>query len=409
MPESSPDVTSTDGRARLRPPRVTIVGGGPAGAAMSLALAAHAVPALVLEREATPRPKPGECLSSGFKRLLARLGVADLLESGAHRPFPAMTSAWELPEPHERDLLFEADGEGWLLDRTAFETRLAEAARARGTLWRQGYQVTRVAPLEQGGWRLTVDCAHGGLDLETDFVIDATGRSASVARMMGIPRLRFDGLVGSWALLAPEDGAEAPRARGGAIHIEAVRSGWWYAARLADGCLSVVRFADRALLNPGAFLEALHETRQVSAMLEGRAFRLVRPPTAHPAHSARLAEPCGPGWFAIGDAAASFDPLSSYGIGSALGTGFYAAQALLSVWEGNDTGYDTYRYLVERRYQRYLDSLRERYRAVTRWPDEPFWRQRSELRSSAGGAVRGGTDGKTEQEEPQRGEHREAQ
>jgi flavin-dependent dehydrogenase len=332
---------------------------------------------LVLERESTPRPKPGECLSPGFKRLLTRLGVPELFESGAHRPFPAIASAWEQPEPVERDLVFEPEGEGWLLDRTTFETQLAEAARTRGVLWRQGYQVTRVTPSEHGGWRLTVDRAGRSLELDADFVIDATGRAASVARMIGIPRLRFDGLVGSWALLAREGGAGTPLPPAGAVHIEAVPSGWWYTARLVDGSLSVVRFADHALLDPSAFLEALRETRHGAALLGERAVHFVRPPTAHSAHSARLAEPCGPGWFAIGDAAASFDPLSSYGIGSAMGTGFYAAQALLSAWEGDDTGYDSYRYLIGSRYQRYLDTLQERYRAVTRWADEPFWSQRA--------------------------------
>jgi flavin-dependent dehydrogenase len=353
---------------------------------------------LVLEREATPRPKPGECLSPGFKRLLARLGVADLVESGAHRPFPAIASAWEQPEPVERDLVFEADGEGWLLDRTVFETRLAETARARGALWRQGCQVTRVTPSKQGGWWLTAASARGSVDIEADFVVDATGRAAAVARRLGVPRMRFDGLVGSWGLLVPEGGGRSALPTGGAVHIEAMPSGWWYAARLADGSLSVVRFADRALLDPEAFLGALHETRHVSALLRGQAFRFARPPTAHPAHSARLAEPCGPGWFAIGDAATSFDPLSSYGIGSAMGTGFYAAQALLTCWAGDDTGYDAYRSLIASRYQLYLDTLEERYRAVTRWPEEPFWRQRSgqppaTARRKIGRKVQGGARG----------------
>ena len=112
------------------------------------------------------------------------------------------------------------------------------------------------------------------------------------------------------------------------------------------------------------------------ALLGGRAFRLSESPTAHPAHSSRLTRACGPGWFAVGDAAASFDPLSSYGIGSALGTGFYAAQAIVSAWAGEATSLEAYRYLIDSRYPHYLDRLRERYQAVSRWPDAPFWERR---------------------------------
>ncbi|MCY1079214.1 tryptophan 7-halogenase [Archangium lansingense] len=374
MDASSPDATSTSQRARSRPPRVLIAGGGPGGAATAIALAAHGIQALVLERTAGLRYKPGECLSPGFKPLLARLGLSDLLESGTYRPFTGMASAWERAEPTERNLLFEVNGEGWLLDRAAFEARLAEVARARGALWRQGHRVAGVTRTEHGRWRVSVEGERGRFELDADFIVDATGRAAAVARMLGVERQRFDGLVGSWGLLEPIGGAPPPAAS--PIHIEAMRNGWWYVARLPDGRFSAVLFADRAVLEPEAFLAALEEAPHALTLLGGRAFRLSEPPTAHPAHSSRLKRACGPGWFAVGDAAASFDPLSSYGIGSALGTGFYAAQAIVSAWAGEATSLEAYRYLLDSRYPHYLDTLRERYRAVTRWPDAPFWERR---------------------------------
>ena len=358
-----------------RPPRVVIVGGGPAGAATAIALAGHAIPALVLERAAGPQRKPGECLSPGFKQLLGRLGLSRLLDSGAHRRFPGITSVWERAEPVARDLLFEADGEGWLLDRTAFEAQLLEAARARGAIVRRGYRVEGVARAG-AGFRVTAAGERGAVEIAADLLVDATGRAAAIARTLGSRVRRLDGLVGTWGLLEPVGGDRATSAEGGPIHIEATREGWWYAARLSGGHLSVVRFADRALLDPDEVMAALRGTRHASALLGERAFRLARPPTIHPASSARLTAPSGPGWFAVGDAAAAFDPLSSYGIGSALGTGFYAAQAIASAWAGDEAACDAYQALIERRYQVYLDALRERYRAVTRWPGAPFWRRR---------------------------------
>jgi flavin-dependent dehydrogenase len=374
MVASSPDATSTSRRGHSRPPRVLISGGGPGGAATAIALAAQGIQALVLERTEGPRSKPGECLSLGFKPLLARLGLLDLFESGTHQPFTGMASAWERAEPAERNLLFEVSGEGWLLDRAAFEAQLAKVARARGALWRQGYRVAGITRTGHDRWRVAAEGERGGFEVDADFIVDATGRAAAVARMIGVGRQRFDGLVGSWGLLEPIGAVPPPAAS--PIHIEAVRNGWWYVARLPDERFSAVLFADRAVLDPEAFLAALGEAPHALTLLGGCAFRLVGPPTAHPAHSSRLERACGPGWFAVGDAAASFDPLSSYGIGSALGTGFYAAQAIVSAWAGDAMSLDAYRYLIDSRYPHYLDTLGERYRTVTRWPDAPFWEKR---------------------------------
>jgi flavin-dependent dehydrogenase len=192
-----------------------------------------------------------------------------------------------------------------------------------------------------------------------------------VARRLGGGLQRFDRLVASWGLLELEAGPGP--GQDGPIHIEAMPDGWWYAARLPGGRLSVVRFAEGAVREPEPFLGALREARHVAALLEGDGWRWVRPPSAWPAHSARLEQVCGPGWFAVGDAAGCFDPLSSYGIGSAMGTGFYAAQALVDAWRGEPETGEAYRWLLEDRYQRYLATLGERYSAVSRWPEAPFW------------------------------------
>jgi flavin-dependent dehydrogenase len=84
----------------------------------------------------------------------------------------------------------------------------------------------------------------------------------------------------------------------------------------------------------------------------------------------------GPGWAAAGDAAASFDPLSSMGIGHALWSGTHAARLAEDVLLGPSSFAADYNEVMQRQYQQYLQLRRRYYRLERRWPDRAFWRGR---------------------------------
>ncbi|MCW2811307.1 MAG: hypothetical protein JWP61_1765, partial [Friedmanniella sp.] len=84
----------------------------------------------------------------------------------------------------------------------------------------------------------------------------------------------------------------------------------------------------------------------------------------------------GPGWLAVGDAAITFDPLASYGIGTALGAGVYAAAAVAGHLAGRPDALPRYAAVVDGLFAPYLVLRHERYTAERRWPDAPFWRRR---------------------------------
>jgi len=61
------------------------------------------------------------------------------------------------------------------------------------------------------------------------------------------------------------------------------------------------------------------------------------------AGSARLDRACGDGWLAIGDAAMSFDPISSHGLLTALSTGLAAGETSLADYQAfTDTTWRAY-------------------------------------------------------------------
>lgn len=352
-------------------PCAVLVGGGPAGAAAALVLARRGVRAVVLEARPAPVPKVGECLPPSLTPLLRHLGLEDLLERDGHLRSHGNRFVWGSPHPGERPFLAGLRGEGWHVDRALFESRLAERAASAGADWRWGW---RLLGCERAGtgWRLDLSRPDGRREhMTADFVADATGRPARLARRLGARRVRYDRLVGAAALLE----SRTPAADTYTL-VEAMPDGWWYSALLADGRLAVAFMTDADLLNLADWHRRLAETKETRARVESHGYRLTRPLRILPAESSRLDRIDGEGWLALGDAAAAYDPLSSHGIGSALGSGFYAGHAIADLLAGGAEARLAYLGILQEAYGAYLDLQRRHYAAERRWPDAPFWRRR---------------------------------
>ena len=353
---------------------VVVAGGGPAGAAAALALRRGGRRVVLLEG-AAGGSRVGESLPPAARPLLRDLGVLARVEADGHLASFGNQSAWGDASPSATDFVFDPNGTGWLLDRARFDASLCAAARDAGVEVRAG----RVEGVEGGPGRWRLRLAGGGAT-DAAWLVDATGRRCAVARRAGGVRRVDDGLLAFHARFRLSAGA--PSDRDARTTVEAVREGWWYTARVPGGERVAAFLTDRdtadraALLTVEGFRAALASARVVREILAGRGYQPAARPRGTEACGARLVSPFGEGWTAVGDAALSFDPLSSQGILTALYTGLRGAQAVLAALEGDAAALPAYATRLAEVRGAYLRNRAAAYAAERRWPDAPFWARR---------------------------------
>ena len=295
--------------------------------------------------------------------LLADMGLLDSFLAEGHGRWQVKRSVWERPEPVEADLLRDPDGLGWQLDRRRFGAWLRQVAVARGAAVLVPATVDAISR-EGGGWRVDLETASGPAPVRARVVIDAGGRSAPLAARLGARRRRTDRLVCGWV----EGHDRRPGRPGrhgspGTTYLEAVPGGWWYTAGLPDGRRLVAFHTDNdldeaAIARHGLGLgAAARAVGGLSSVLDDAGFEAGAACGFSAAHSAAL-DPCaGPGWVAAGDAALSFDPVSSQGLLNALVTGLAAAEGANRHLAGAAEPFAEYQSMVARAWRQYQDEL----------------------------------------------------
>lgn len=289
---------------------VVVVGGGPAGAATAIACAQRGLSVVLLERDPPGSERPGETLHPGVEPLLAQLGVADRLAEVTGARHTGIWIEWggqRRFEPFGSD----ADGpwSGFQVWRADFDALLLTRARELGVDVRQPCAVTEVLP---GGGGVVTE--HGAVNAR--IVVDATGRARWLGRTLDIasphrsPRLfaRYGYVQGTCP------------ARDDAPALVADATGWTWTARVRPNVYQWTRVAFDGTQTLADWIP------QELAGLKPRG----------PARGAdvtwRIADQVAqPGWFMVGDAAATLDPTSSHGVLKALASGIIAAHLMAAV------------------------------------------------------------------------------
>lgn len=354
---------------------IAIIGGGPAGsaAAMTLRVVAPDLRVVLLDAPRREEHRVGETLPAVARGLLEQLGAWPQFLADGHIPASGTLSAWGDATFRSNDFIFSRTGYGWHLRRQQFDETLLKLAKARGTEVMRATRLLGVQRLAEG-CQLTVR-QQQDLTLTARFVIDATGRNAFAARQLGATVTQLDRLVGIYQLY---EGSDFEQTR---TVVEACPIGWWYSAGL-PGDRHIIALmtdgdivAERALMRPEVWQVALKQTTHIQEI----AARSVPAGTLHaqPAHSGLLDNLASPLHLAVGDAASTFDPLSSLGILKGLRSGIFGAYAAAD-WLNKQQAESLVRYaaILQTEFGSYRKQHASFYAQERRWPDQLFWQRR---------------------------------
>jgi flavin-dependent dehydrogenase len=248
------------------------------------------------------------------------------------------------------------------------------AAVAGATVLRRTHLLD-VARSDGGGVAVMIDGADGMIALHAEQVVDASGRSARLARALGAVSRPLDRLVAVSVMCELADGAAV-----GDTFVEAVAHGWWYVSPVPGHRRMVSLFTDAAvvrsqgLAEPSAWWEALNCTEHTVRL--AREARPTSKPSVASASSRFLQPAAGDGWIAVGDAALAVDPLSSSGVSTALASARRATEVLTASVDARPGAAADYARWVAASAEGHIGARAQYYGLEERFADSPFWRSR---------------------------------
>ena len=348
-----------------------IVGGGPAGIATAITLHAKGIRCCIVEAHKTPVRKSGEAIPPNAKPLLKQLGIFSLVENKKHKVYYGNKSCWGSDQLEQKEFISDRLGSGYLLDRLYFETQLQDVYQQTNSSFYKGYKLKKVVS-NDNEVLATIENDLETITLKSQFIIDATGRKASVCRHLDIQKESLDTQFSITFNVKLTDEISHE------IIVEATKNGWWYVAPFKENEITIMFFTLKALLpakeNIETFLQQeLQQTIHLSEIIQNIAIDEYK---IMPAGTSCLQIPFGKNWLAVGDASYSYDPISSYGITSALASGFYGGHAVADFLNGKGEALETYRYVVENAFRAYLQKLIAHYELEKRWEQSPYWSNR---------------------------------
>ena len=349
---------------------IVVIGAGPAGSLTAMLLARQGCRVALFDRKRSGSFSVGETLPPQTSQLLADLGLLESFVTQGHRRSPGIVSAWGSADPLATDYLFSTNGDGWHIDRSAFNQLLREAAVGAGArLFEQTSITTCFSSVR--GWTVHA----GASECDCQVLVDATGRHPS-SKLPHPSRLVFDRLISIAGLAkANANGGHTPSDY---TLIESVKDGWFYSALLPSGKYIVTFTTDADVYTEGRAVCSAYLDGQLrgAPLTRARIREFPAESTAFSAVTMQRKMMAKDNWIAVGDAAQSYDPLCGLGVSSAMNAARKAVPVIQGMREGNAQLAEGYNMKHKEAFASYQKKHAAYYALERRWPRSAFWARR---------------------------------
>lgn len=355
---------------------ILIIGGGIAGCIAAISLV-ESYNVTIIDKLSQPKEKIGESLTPASNRILKELNLLNDLEkeiSSTYINNIGMQSFWGSPNVLIVDHLRNPDGYVKNLNRKAFEKFLRKSAEERGVqciwntkLFKSTFDITWTVQVKSNNINSTP------YNISAKYVIDASGRQSHFARSQSIQREVNDKLIACWVSL--------PNYLENTMStISASKNGWWYSAVTPNNNRVLAYHTDSDLVDKNELKNI--QSIQNLAQENKEIFKLINTKEADikfhgtvAANSTKLNKAIGNHWAAIGDAAMSFDPLSSQGMFNAMACAMQLKTLIQQLGFSHNLE-KKYSHQINNIWQHYINHKLYFYKTERRWLTSEFWDRR---------------------------------
>ena len=354
---------------------VLIVGGGPAGASAALSILKYSdFSVTIIESSNLQKQRVGEQVSKSIFDFIDYLGLTkEDFGNDCFLPGYSSNAAWGTNTIASRNSIQSTSIDSYQLDRELFDLVLLNKAVENGT---ELLLESKCLKFYKNSDFWTIEVSHpefGLLTIESKYLIDASGRQSQISRLVGAHLSKEDELVAIGAFLEFKD----ERTLEQEIVLETVENGWWYYAVLPNKKVVATLFSDAEIVKSNKlntienWSEELNKTIHIKHKVSGAI--AYEKPWVRNAFSHITDFSSIDNFIAIGDAAVSFDPISSMGIGFAISS---ACNGALAIMNGGQENIKIYQNDLNNIYQNYLSTKSQYYYQERRWLESSFWKTR---------------------------------
>ena len=322
---------------------ILIVGAGPAGVTLALALAQAKIPHTLVDRASFPRSKvDGNVYGLKVMQALNRLNpeLLPTLLAQTDQVLPGDRARIFTPNDRFFTLTFTPDPQihsqvpFFTVNRRQFDQFLVQQLDSRYTQFFQNTTVMGMTVLDSG-WDVFMSQDGQNQTLRTKLLVGADGAKSTLVKLLGldVPALWVSDMVQGYGRGIRFEGVDQPLPIEGHF-LPQLNGGFFFLAPMADGTVNVGLNKPRSFSTPTApnLTDLFHETIAQHPTL-GPRFRemtWVEPLQSWPEvmGCTQRSSLVGPGYLLLGDAAGLGNPLTGFGTGNAMLSALLAAQTI---------------------------------------------------------------------------------